>query len=274
MASLIQEVNARLAEQKISPQHLEFISNSASKGGIGMDIDMHANDPARMLGEGKDRVPNPEYAKWRNELVKTLEDGSKVRLSPDEFRKKAQTALKEGFEKVYGRSSEQVFPTFTTKDFAEAYKDKAWLGLEGTPHADFPNVQPLWTGQAADVTSFKVDSLPHEHPSLGAYTILQEQSRGILKDLDTKIFGTKSNRSEFGNETGANIAINPTGPLAKATPQVQQHFVELRRVLSEFANNNIGPIEADQRLRELTGGRGIPEVADRLSVVLTAYKKR
>jgi hypothetical protein len=274
MASLIQEVNTSLAEQKISPQHLEFISNSASKGGIGMDIDMHANDPARMLGEGKDRMPNPEYAKWRNELVETLGDGSKRRLSPEEFRGKAQIALKQGFERVYGRSSEQVFPTFTTKDYAEAYKDKAWLGLKGESHADFPNVQPLWTGQAADVTGFKVNSLPHEHASLGTYTILQEQSRGILKDLDTKVFGAKSDRSKFGNETGADITINPAGPLAKATPQVQQHFMELRRVLREFANNNIGPIEADRRLRELTGGRGIPEVADRLSVVLTANNKR
>ena len=274
LASLIQEVNTCLAEQKISPQHLEFISNSASKGGIGMDIDMHANDPARMLGEGKDRVPNPEYAKWRNELVETLKDGSKRRLSPEEFREKAQIALKEGFDRVYGRSSEQVFPTFTTKDYAEAYKDKAWLGLKGESHADFPNVQPLWTGQAADVTGFKVNSLPHEHPSLGTYTILQEQSRGILKDLDTKLFGAKSDRSKFGNETGADNTINPAGPLAKATPQVQQHFMELRRVLREFANNNIGPIEADQRLRELTGGRGIPEVADRLAVVLSANSKR
>ena len=219
-------------------------------------------------------MPNPEYAKWRNELVETLKDGSKRRLSPEEFREKAQIALKEGFDRVYGRSSEQVFPTFTTKDYAEAYKDKAWLGLKGESHADFPNVQPLWTGQAADVTGFKVNSLPHEHPSLGTYTILQEQSRGILKDLDTKLFGAKSDRSKFGNETGADNTINPAGPLAKATPQVQQHFMELRRVLREFANNNIGPIEADQRLRELTGGRGIPEVADRLAVVLSANSKR
>jgi hypothetical protein len=273
MADLIREVNTSLARQGIPPQHLEFISNSASSRGVGMDIDMHANDPARMIGDGEARVPNPEYARWRNQLVQTLPDGSRVRMSPEEFRQKAQITLKESFEKLYGRSSDQVFPTFTTKDFAEAYKDHAWLGRTGLSHADFPNVDPLWTGQAADVTGFKVNSLPHDHPSLGTYTTMQEQSRGILKDLDTKVFGAKSDRTKFGNETGEEISINPDGPLAKATPQVQQHFTDLRRVLRDFAANNIGPIEADQRLSELSGGRGLPEIADQLSVVLTAFKK-
>jgi len=133
-------------------------------------------------------------------------------------------------------------------------------------------VNPLWTGQAADVTGFKVNDLPKTHPALGTYTIMQEQARGIVKDFNTKLFGSKVDREKFGNETGATVAINPDGPLAKAPKAVQQHFQDLHQVLNEFANNHLDPITADQRIKQLTGGRGLPEVAERLRVVMAAYK--
>jgi len=166
-----------------------------------------------------------------------------------------------------------VFPTFTSKDHPEAYKDIAWLGLRGTKNANFPAANPLWTGQAGDVTGFKVNELPQSHPALGTYTIMQEQARGIVKDLNTKLFGSKVDRSLFGNESGTNIAVNPDGPLGRAPKAVQEHFQEIRTVLNDFASNHIDPITADQRLKQLTGGRGLPEVAERLRVVMGAYKK-
>lgn len=239
-----------------------------------MDIDMHSSDPPRFLTAPDGRsMPNPEYARWRNGLTRTLDDGTTVRLTPEQFRQRAQAALRDSFESLYGRPSEEVFPTFTTRDHAEAYKDRAWLGNDETPHALFTCVDPLWTGQAAAVTGFKIDHLGTQAPHLDTYTALQEGARGLAKDMKTKVFGDTGQRSAVGNETGAEITIHPDSPLAGARPEVQAHFKALFRVLNDFSSNRIGPIEADRQLKALTGGRGLPEVAERVSFLMQCFKR-
>jgi hypothetical protein len=271
MGQLLRETRTQLADAGVDAGHLEFISNAASKGGVGMDIDMHSNDPARFVVVNGRQELNPAYVQWRASLVRNL-DGQSTRLTPAEYRTDASAALKRAFEKVYGRKSDEVFPTFTSKDHPEAYKDIAWLGLKGTKNANFPAVNPLWSGQAGDVTGFKVNDLPRTHPALGTYTIMQEQARGLVKDFNTKLFGSKVDREKFGNETGATVAINPDGPLGKAPKAVQQHFQDIHQVLNDFANNHIDPIAADARIKQLTGGRGLPEVAERFRVAMATYK--
>lgn len=271
MGQVLRETRTQLAEAGLDAGRLEFISNAASKGGVGMDIDMHSNDPARFVEVNGRQELNPAYVQWRVSLVRNL-DGQSTRLTPAEYRTDASAALKRAFEKVYGRKSDEVFPTFTSKDHPEAYKDIAWLGLKGTKNANFPAVNPLWSGQAGDVTGFKVNDLPRTHPALGTYTIMQEQARGLVKDFNTKLFGSKVDREKFGNETGATVAINPDGPLGKAPKAVQQHFQDIHQVLNDFANNHIDPMTADARIKQLTGGRGLPEVAERFRVAMGAYK--
>ncbi len=97
------------------------------------------------------------------------------------------------------------------------------------------------------MTGFKVSSLPREHPALGRYATLQEQCRGMVKDVDTK--------------------LKPYLRDAK-NPEAAKHIASLREVMETFAKNEIGPIEAEQRLNLLTGGEGIVGVADRFRVLL------
>ena len=56
-------------------------------------------------------------------------------------------------------------------------------------------------------------------------------------------------------------------PKAKNTEAVR-HMTELRDLMNQFALNQIGPVETDQRLRVLTGGEGMKAVQDRFTIML------
>jgi hypothetical protein len=107
--------------------------------------------------------------------------------------------------------------------------------------------------QAADVSGFKVNKLPVDHPQLGYYGVMQEQMRGLTKDFNTKI-----------------------APMLKlkagADPEATRHLYEIRDTMDKFAKNEIGPIEAEHRIRELTGGKGMAEVAGQLAVAMRGLR--
>jgi len=42
--------------------------------------------------------------------------------------------------------------------------------------------------------------------------------------------------------------------------------------MDKFAKNEIGPIEAEHRIRELTGGKGMAEVAGQLAVAMRGLR--
>jgi tetratricopeptide (TPR) repeat protein len=163
----------------LSTPPMKSYSNSASKGGVGMDLDLGFEEPARwkQVADPGDKnktitIVNPEYWAWRNKLVLTDSNGVTKRISPREYSQKAHENMAKAYEKVYGRKPDEAFLEFTFADHPEAYKDKAWLGkekkpadqtksgvddkTEETPWADFASVNPAWAVQAADVTAFKV----------------------------------------------------------------------------------------------------------------------
>jgi hypothetical protein len=219
--------------------------------------------------------------------------------------------MNEAYEKVYGHKPDEAFLEFTFGGHAEAYKDRAWLGAkkkspgdkEPPPWADFANINPAFVRQAADVTAFKVKRLQpggvkavapgalggkhgdkqvrrsalepgqDELASMPAYSRLLEQSRGLLKDFDTKLLGAVADTQAFGNEAGQIIKVNPSSPLGKASPAAQKHFLEVRTVLNDFASGRIGPTQAERQLQVLTGGQGIIEVPEQMRVLLTGYKQ-
>ena len=165
---------------------------------------------------------------------------------------------------------DEAFLSFTFSGDPEAYKDRfAWTGeLTDQPHADFPTIDPAWAQQAGDVAAFKVNHLQMDDPSLPVYTNLQEQCRGVVKDMSTKVFGAMSGAAAFGDKAGQDIPINPDSRLASAPKDVQEHFKALYHVMDDFSHNQIGPIEADRKLLLLTGGKGIVEVPQQMSALL------
>ena len=77
--------------------------------------------------------------------------------------------------------------------------------------------------------------------------------RGLTKDFDTK--------------------IQPMLRLKmKTNPAAAKHLVEIRNTMDDFAQNKIGPLEADRRIKELSGGKGIAEVAEQLGVAMRSLR--
>jgi len=169
-----------------------------------------------------------------------------TRISLEEFREAGQRNLRGAFNEVMGVDMGEPFLLFTHSRHPEAYKDLAWLGSDRVRHVVVDGIEAGWTGQAASVTRFKIDEL-RDLAGMDCYTKLQESCRGMVKDFDTKL-----------------------APLLRRSknPEAVQHMGELYDVMRQFSRNEIGPMEADRRIRMLTGGRGVAEVAERFRMML------
>ncbi|HMM33969.1 MAG TPA: hypothetical protein PKA62_04445, partial [Thermoanaerobaculia bacterium] len=253
MARLRQRVEQRMQADGWSEQQYRTFSNSASKGKVGMDVDLGAVEPPRYVLSGGRQVPNPEHLLWQQTLTQRTPGGLTFRRSPHEFQAAGQKHLHEAFRETFGRPPGQAFTTFTTSYHPEAYRDLSWLGNRWTPHAITGRVDRRWVQQAADVSGFKINNLPREHPAFGRYATLQEQCRGMVKDFDTKL---KPFLRDATNKEAA------------------KHLGELRDTMERFARNEIGPIEAERRLNLLTGGEGIVGVQDRFRILLQGLAGR
>lgn len=248
------EVEQELVNAGFNKQKCLTFSNSSSKGKVGADLDLGVAEPPRYTfdASGK-RIPNPEHIAWRRSLTVTEADGTIRRSSPQELQKAGQEILERSFAKLYGRPPGEAMVEFTTSYHPEAYRDLAWLGSKGTKTALVFETNRAWVQQAADVSMFKVNNLPANHPQLGYYGIMQEQMRGLTKDFNTKI------------EPMLRVK-------AAANPDAARHLYDLRDTMDKFARNEIGPIEAEHRIRELTGGRGMAEVAEQLAVAMGSLR--
>jgi hypothetical protein len=253
-AKLRAEVEQELVNAGFNRQKCLTFSNSSSKGKVGADLDLGVAEPPRYTfdASGK-RIPNPEHIAWRRSLTIKEADGTVRRSSPQELQKAGQEILERSFAKLYGRPPGEAMVEFTTSYHPEAYRDLAWLGSKGTKTALVFETNRAWVQQAADVSMFKVNNLPAHHPQLGYYGIMQEQMRGLTKDFNTKI------------EPMLKVK-------AAANPDAARHLYDLRDTMDRFARNEIGPIEAEHRIRELTGGRGMAEVAQQLAVAMGSLR--
>ncbi len=253
LSQLTAAVDGEMAAAGYNKQQYQSYSNSSSKGKAGMDLDFGVVEPPRyIIDAGGKKIPNPEHITWRQNITQTVE-GIPIRRSPEDLRAAGQSALEKAFEKTYGRPAGEAMVQFTTSYHPEAYRDLAWLGRKGTKSAMVFETDKAWVQQAADVSAFKVNKIPVDHPELGYYGQLQEQMRGLTKDFDTK--------------------IQPMLRLkAKSNPEATQHLTELRNTMNDFAQNKIGPLEADRKIMELTGGKGIAEVAEQLGVAMKSLR--
>lgn len=246
-----------MATQGYAPVETRSYSNSASSGRAGMDVDIGIVEPARFIRAPDGRViKNPVWDHWRRKNLLRADGSGQRRVSLEEFRRAGQEELQRSFDQIYGgpgRPTAEAGVNFTTSLHAEAYNDTAWIGRRGLPHADFDGLTPGSAQQAGDVTAFK---LGHAQGSgkIPDYLKFQEGCRTMVKDMNTKLIGADPKAAD-----GA-PPVNPKSPLAKANPGVREHLLELRDTMQAFAENRIGPIEADRRIRALTGGEGLPEV--------------
>lgn len=248
---LQKRLSQRMTDAGFNQQNYKTFSNSASKGGVGMDIDMGVVEPPRYKIVGGKQVPNPKHAEWRKGLTRNVE-GTVRRTSPHEMQKVGNEQLKSAFEDVFGRKPGEAMVEFTTSYSPEAYRDPRWLGNKSSKTGLVYSTDPAWTQQAGDVTKFKVNNLGKDHPSLGYYANMQENCRGLVKDMKTKL-----------------------NPLMKGSknPEAVKHMKKVQNTMERFVNNEIGPLEAELELRMLTGNKdGVRESAERFGVLLQGLR--
>lgn len=255
MKKLTAMVDQEMTAAGFSKQEYRSFSNSSSKGKAGMDLDFGVVEPPRyILNAQGSKIPNPAHTAWRKGITQKMADGTVVRRSPQELQAAGKNALESSFEKVYGRPPGEAMVEFTTSYHPEAYRDLAWLGRQGSKTALVYETDPKWVQQAADVTGFKINTIPQKDPSLRYYGHLQEQARGLTKDFDTKI------EPMLKLQEGKN-------------PQAVKHLRELRNTMDALGKDQLGPVEADHKIRELTGGKGIMEAYEQFSVAMQALRK-
>ncbi len=266
MAEVQQEFKQAMSQRGYAPVEIRSYSNSASAGKAGMDVDIGIVEPARLIrGPSGQPVKNPEWEIWRRSTItQTGPDGKPQMVSIQHYQRAGQENLQRSFDKIYGGTglpTGEGFVNFTTSAHAEAYVDAAWIGRRGMPHADFESILPGTAKQAGEVTSFKVSHLINAPGAKPDFLKLQEGCRTLVKDINTKLVGS------------ATSTVNPQAPLAKASAPVQQQILKLRATMDSFAKNEIGPIDADRAIRELTGGEGLPAVVKQFQSLLVAGSK-
>ena len=181
------------------------------------------------------------------QMAKSLSrNGKPAQLN--QWQEDAQKAWNEAYEASTGHSANQAWENVTTSGHAESYKDLAWLA------SDKSAVSKAWGQQAADVTRYKSWHMLND-PNLGKMTKLQEISRGAAKDMQTKLNPLLDN-------------LKPTGKSLGKFQDARSHWNKVQKILADFGENIIDPITADRRIRELTGGKSIPDVVEDMSYLL------
>ncbi len=203
------------------------------------------NPDAWTVGPNGRPMPKPQLTK----------DGRPMSL--DQWREEAQKYYNQAYRKASGgRSAEVAMEGITTSTHPEAYKDVLWLGDDKTL------VSGAWAAQAGDVTRYKANHLLTKgDPSVAYFTKLQEVSRGTAKDLDTKLLPLLA-------------AAKSSAGSADALKFARGHWAEVQKTLQAFGRNDLDPITATRRIRELTGGKSIPEVVDEMATLLESLAKR
>ncbi|WP_412851370.1 hypothetical protein [Ectothiorhodospira shaposhnikovii] len=181
-------------------------------------------------------------------LVRSLQKGGRP-AGVHEWQRDAQRAWDEAYRKVTGRSAQQAWENVTTSVHPESYRDVAWLS------SNRRNISRAWGQQAADVTRYKSWHMLND-PSLSHFERLQEVSRGAAKDF-----------AKIGRVTAASPAS------AEALRQSRNHWGEVVRVLEDFGNNTLDPLEANRRIHQLTGGKSIPDVVEDMAMLMESITR-
>lgn len=166
----------------------------------------------------------------------------------------AQKAWAQAYKETTRRSASMSWENITTSVHAESYKDLAWLGTDKSA------VTAAWGQQAADVTRYKSWHTLNDK-SLSRMEKLQEVSRGTAKDINTKLQPILNN-------------ARPSSPASvESLKQAKSHWQKVHTTLEAFGNNTIDPITAERRIRELTGGKSIPQVVEDMGALMEGLLK-
>lgn len=268
------EVREKVAQVNGSPHAKNFLKYKGDAGSQkafnahlrAVHADVEAKFQANMQAKGWNQQPLKEFRNAASsgsvgmdfdigldaQMARSIaRDGKPGKIN--EWQQDAQKAWNDAYKASTGHSAEQAWETITTHAHPESYKDMAWLAK------DKSGVSKVWGQQAADVTRYKSWHMMND-ASLDKMTRLQEISRGAAKDMQTKL-GPILDK------------VKPTGKSLEAFQKSREHWDKVRQILTDFGENTIDPITANRRIRELTGGKSIPDVIEDMTYLLEGAVK-
>jgi hypothetical protein len=268
------EVRAKVAQVNGSPHAKNFLKYKGDAGSQkafnahlrAVHADVEAKFHANMQARGWKQPPLKEFRNASSsgsvgmdydigldaQMARSIaRDGKPGKIH--EWQKDAQKAWNDAYKASTGLDAEQAWETITTHAHAESYKDMAWLAKNKS------GVSKAWGQQAADVTRYKSWHMMNDK-GLDRMTRLQEISRGAAKDMQTKLNPVLDK-------------VKPTGKSLNAFNKSREHWNKVRQILADFGENNIDPVTADRRIRELTGGKSIPDVIEDMTYLLEGAVK-
>jgi hypothetical protein len=178
---------------------------------------------------------------------KLLKGGKPITLQ--EFMKDAQKAYDGAFKSVTGRSAKLADQNVTTSAFSEAFPLE-WLSKNENLIAAADPASCAKAGQA--IINKVQNAMSGPDPF---FVNLQKAGASLAKDIRTKLLVRL--KKTVPQAPGA----SPNALTKEALEQAGQHYEEVAKVLDDFAANRIDPLTASRKVRELTGGCSLSEIA-------------
>ncbi len=224
----------------VTPLKFQPIRNASSAGSVSMDLDL-------MLIESEDLV-----------IRKTV-NGKTVTVSKATLQKEAQEAFAEAYLKKTGQSAEASFLNVTSTAHMEAFTNPEWLAKE----IDFDRICSADVIQMGEVVTGKVADIP-----LQGGTKFIENCRGLEKEMRTKLFPFLEARIRQAKAAQSTVLAKELEDSLKFWRQFYDEFA----VVSKDAHPD-KVMQVYDRVRMLSGGKSLFEVADRMRFFLEGLAK-
>ncbi len=168
-----------------------------------------------------------------------------------------QAEAQEHWNRAYaaetGQSSSRSFESVTTSKHHEAYADLKVLEKNGVLQAD-----KGWAQQSGDVSQSKAWDL-RDNPEFGRVEKYVEIARGTAKDAKGKLMPLlDKNRPKQGTKSFA------------VWEKHKNYWNKVSNVLEDMGSMKISPLEADRKIRLITGGKSVVEVTEDMGQLMSA----
>ena len=227
-----------MAKKGWKTQNMVPIRNKRSGKSVNMDYDIALKEEPWFDKNGK---PNP----W---LTKNGKNAPVVAWQAE-----AQQEWNAAFRAETGQDPTRSFETVTTSKHHEAYADLRVLEKNGVLAAD-----KGWAQQTGDVSQAKAWDL-RANTKMGRAEKYVEIARGTAKDAKRKLLPLlDNNKPKQGT------------PSFKVWEKHKNYWSKVSKVMEDMGAMKLSPMEADRKIRLITGGKSVVEVTEDMSQLMSA----
>ncbi|ACV69627.1 hypothetical protein [Desulfohalobium retbaense] len=230
--------HTNMAKKGWKTQNMVPIRNKRSGKSVNMDYDIALKEEPWFDKNGK---PNP----W---LTKNGKNAPVVAWQAE-----AQQEWNAAFRAETGQDPTRSFETVTTSKHHEAYADLRVLEKNGVLAAD-----KGWAQQTGDVSQAKAWDL-RANTKMGRAEKYVEIARGTAKDAKRKLLPLlDNNKPKQGT------------PSFKVWEKHKNYWSKVSKVMEDMGAMKLSPMEADRKIRLITGGKSVVEVTEDMSQLMSA----